>query len=71
MAPTPDAVVDLIDELMTFPGAIGVALGGSRALGTADANSDWDLGLYYRGTLDVSRLSARGTVFPAGSWGRP
>jgi hypothetical protein len=35
-----------------------------------DEESDWDLGLYYRGTIDLSPLSTRGTVFPPGAWGR-
>ena len=47
-----------------------VALGGSRALGTGEAGSDWDLGLYYRGTIDLAPLTARGTVHPPGAWGR-
>ncbi len=53
-----------------MPGAVAVALGGSRALGTADAHSDWDIGLYYRSAIDLTALSARGTVHPPGSWGR-
>jgi hypothetical protein len=35
-----------------MPGAVAVALGGSRALGVDDTRSDWDFGLYYRGTID-------------------
>ncbi len=66
----PDEVAELIDLLATMPGTDAIALGGSRALGTADAASDWDLGLYYRGAIDLSRLAERGTVFAPGSWGR-
>jgi len=51
-------------------GAVAVVLGGSRALGSGDAGSDWDLGLYYRGAIDLAALAARGVVYPPGSWGR-
>ena len=66
----PPAVAELVDVLAAIPGVVAVVLGGSRALGTDDAGSDWDLGLYYRGAIDLTSLSARGTVFPPGSWGR-
>jgi len=66
----PQPVVELVDILASMPGAVAVALGGSRALSSSDAGSDWDLGLYYRGALDLTALAARGPVFPPGSWGR-
>ena len=66
----PLAIVELVDVLATVPGAVGVVLGGSHVLGSADAHSDWDLGLYYRGTIDLTPLAARGTVHPPSSWGR-
>jgi hypothetical protein len=66
----PPAVGRLVDELAATPGAIAVVLGGSRANGFGDSKSDWDLGLYYRGALDLSPLRARGDVYPPGSWGR-
>jgi hypothetical protein len=53
-----------------MPGAVAVVLGGSRALGSCEAGTDWDLGLYYRGAIDLTALAARGTVYPPGSWGR-
>ena len=53
-----------------MPGTLAVVLGGSRALNCDGEGSDWDLGVYYRGTVDLTALSARGTVFPPGSWGR-
>ena len=28
------------------------------------------IGVYYQGTIDLSRLAARGAVYPPGSWGR-
>src|SRR5262245_546597 len=51
-------------------GVIAVVLGGSRANGSSDATSDWDLGLYYRGALDLTALARHGDVYPPGSWGR-
>src|SRR5580765_1102625 len=66
----PQTVAELADVLASMPGAVAVALGGSRALACSDAGSDWDLGLYYRGAIDLTDLAARGTVFPPGSWGR-
>ena len=56
--------------LATMPGTVAVVLGGSRAAGTSDANSDWDLGVYYRGSIATHALVARGTVHPPGAWGR-
>jgi hypothetical protein len=68
--PLPRAVAELVDLLAAMPGVCAVALGGSRAEGAADAHSDWDLGVYYRGAIDTSPLSALGTVHPPGAWGR-
>jgi hypothetical protein len=70
MTDPPSAVAELVDVLAGLPGAIAVVLGGSHALGSADTQSDWDLGLYYRRTIDLTALSARGIVHPPGSWGR-
>jgi hypothetical protein len=66
----PPAIGALVDELTGLPGAIAVALGGSRAQGSVADDRDWDLGLYYRGAIDLTALAARGTVHPPGSWGR-
>ena len=52
---------------------VAVTLGGSRARGADHPGSDWDFGLYYRGTLDVDRVRALdypGTVVEPGEWGR-
>jgi Nucleotidyltransferase domain len=65
------------DRLSTVPGVVGVVLGGSRARGTHTAESDYDLGVYYRGRLDTARLGAlaREVAGPAarvtglGEWG--
>jgi hypothetical protein len=65
-----EPVADLVDALAAMPGAIAIVLGGSRGQGAVDAESDWDLGVYYRGTIDLTALEARGTVYPPGSWGR-
>lgn len=40
------------------PGVIGVVLGGSRARGEQAADSDVDIGLYYRPPLDIDALAA-------------
>lgn len=64
-------------ELAQVPGIIGVMLGGSRARGTHRADSDWDLGVYYRGEPDLVALEALATevtggpveVYGPGSWG--
>lgn len=66
----PQSIATLVDKLATMRGVVAVVLGGSRVLGTNDAKSDWDLGLYYRGEIDLTTLSARGIVNPPGSWGR-
>ena len=70
MSPLPPSIVELVDELMAMSGVVAVVLGGSRAVGVSDGDSDWDLGVYYRGRLDLGRLEARGAVYPPGSWGR-
>lgn len=66
----PYGVADLADVLAGMRGTVAVVLGGSRASGTHDAVSDWDLGLYYRGAIDLGPLAACGVVHPPGSWGR-
>src|SRR6266850_4857797 len=38
----------LVVALAPVPGIEAIALGGSRARGTATAHSDYDIGLYYR-----------------------
>lgn len=43
MGATPEVIAELVDELMTMSGVVAVVLGGSRALGTGDDESDWDL----------------------------
>jgi predicted nucleotidyltransferase len=71
----------LVGALAPVPGIEAVALGGSRARGTATADSDYDIGLYYRGSrpIDVAILGrvaailddrgAAAEVTPLGGWG--
>jgi|SRR5579872_404319 len=59
-------------RLARIPGVVAVTLGGSRAVGEAGPDSDWDFGLYYRDTLnpdDVAALGWPGTIFAPGDWG--
>ncbi|MEE1803304.1 MULTISPECIES: nucleotidyltransferase domain-containing protein [unclassified Streptomyces] len=45
-------------RLASVRGVRAVSLGGSRARGTHHPGSDWDLGVYYRGAVDVPALAA-------------
>lgn len=64
-------------RLAEVDGVQGVLLGGSRARNTHTPDSDTDLGLYYRGSLDVAELNVLAREFggPAarvtepGGWG--
>lgn len=53
---TPAELLAVADRLVRVPGVAGVMLGGSRARGAERPDSDVDLGLYYRGPLDVEAL---------------
>lgn len=66
----PSSVSALVDEMAATTGVEAVVLGGSRAAGNSDVHSDWDLGVFYRGTIDLGPLSRHGEVHPPGSWGR-
>ncbi|MFZ5784639.1 MAG: nucleotidyltransferase domain-containing protein [Pseudomonadota bacterium] len=71
----------LVVALTAVPGVEAVALGGSRARGTALPGSDYDIGLYYRAgrPIDVAALGraaaalddrgAAAEVTPVGGWG--
>lgn len=62
----------IADRLYRLGGVEAVALGGSRAEGTHRADSDWDLGIYYRGHLDpqeIRDIGWAGEVFEIGAWG--
>jgi predicted nucleotidyltransferase len=63
-----------VDRLAEIPGVVAVALGGSRARGAERPDSDWDLALYCRGTIDpdaVRALRYEGTVVAPGEWAYP
>ncbi|MEE1788276.1 DUF4037 domain-containing protein [Streptomyces sp. SP17BM10] len=66
-------VEDMADRLVKVPGVVGVLLGGSRARGEHRPESDWDLGVYYRGGLDLAALRALAgpdvEVAGPGGWG--
>lgn len=62
--------LQVVERLESMAGVIAVVLGGSRALGNARTDSDWDLGVYYRGPIDLDVLAELGTVHPPGAWGR-
>ena len=66
----PDEIEELADELFSSAGVAAVVVGGSRATGAAREGSDWDVGLYYRRTIDLGPLSKRAEVHPPGCWGR-
>jgi hypothetical protein len=66
----PDRVAELCAILGRIGGVEAVTIGGSRAVGTADEGSDWDVGVYYRGSIDLAPLARFGEVHPPGSWGR-
>jgi hypothetical protein len=71
----------LVDGLVSIDGIRAIVLGGSRALGTHTAKSDYDLGLYYdpAAPLDLvalQRLAAeiddrqgKDLITPIGAWG--
>jgi hypothetical protein len=66
----PQPVTELVDLLARMRGTVAVVLGGSRAARCADAASDWDLAVYYRGEIELRELEKVGTVHPPGAWGR-
>ncbi|WP_110516501.1 nucleotidyltransferase domain-containing protein [Herpetosiphon llansteffanensis] len=55
----PVQIIDLVVErLRTVAGVEALVLGGSRARGTHHAESDIDIGIYYRSDLDVAALQS-------------
>jgi predicted nucleotidyltransferase len=75
--PIPARVRAMASHLGEIPGVVGVVLGGSRASGAHRPDSDVDLGLYYRGRLDIAALRALAAhsadevldVADVGGWG--
>lgn len=51
-------ISNIVDHLMEVDGVQALVLGGSRARGTENPNSDIDIGIYYKGDkgLDIDRL---------------
>jgi hypothetical protein len=74
---TEDQLRRLSQRLVAIPGVAGVMLGGSRARGDHAADSDVDLGLYYRPPLDIAGLGklarevagSQAKVTERGAWG--
>jgi predicted nucleotidyltransferase len=67
-----EAVDRLVAKLAGLDGVEAIALGGSRASGDARDDSDWDLGVYYRGRFDPAQVRALGhpgEVTELGAWG--
>ncbi|MFI9546497.1 nucleotidyltransferase domain-containing protein [Streptomyces sp. NPDC052016] len=67
-----DFLAATADRLAALPTVRAVALGGSRAQGTHEPASDWDLAVYYRGPFDPADLRAvgwEGEVSEVGGWG--
>jgi predicted nucleotidyltransferase len=56
-----DALLAMAGRIASVDGGVAVALGGSRARGTHRPDSDIDLGVYYRGVLDVAALRVLAT----------
>lgn len=71
------SIDEMAERLTAVPGIHAVVLGGSRARGTHRPDSDWDLGLYYRGAPDLAALTALASGFQGspvevagpGGWG--
>ncbi|MET7647726.1 nucleotidyltransferase domain-containing protein [Streptomyces sp. NPDC005426] len=67
----------MAERLTAVPGIRAVVLGGSRARGAHRPDSDWDLGLYYRGVPDLAALTSLASAFQGspvevagpGGWG--
>jgi predicted nucleotidyltransferase len=60
------------EQAAAIPGVEAVTLGGSRASGEHEPESDWDFAIYYRGRLDPDDVRAvgwAGSVFAPGDWG--
>jgi predicted nucleotidyltransferase len=68
----PEFCTWLTGELAGLTGVLAVSLGGSRAHGRHQPDSDWDFAVYYRGGFDPGGLRAKGwdgQVSEVGGWG--
>jgi predicted nucleotidyltransferase len=81
-APEIQSIFDrVVTRLGSVTGIEAIALGGSRARGTADRHSDIDLGIYYdsrrpfqlsaleRAARDLDDRNSPGLLTPLGAWG--
>jgi hypothetical protein len=74
-ARVPTSLAAFFAKLAALPGVLAVKLGGSRARAAERPDSDWDLGLYYRGSArpvdpdDLRALGQPGHVVAIGEWG--
>lgn len=74
-ASLPAPISRVAAQLAELPGVLAVVLGGSRATATHRPDSDWDLGVYYRGSqqpldpAELRRLGYPGHVSALGEWG--
>ena len=66
----PPEVANVVEILSKTMGTVAIALGGSRSTGVSDSFSDWDIGVYYRGGIDLRPLERFGKVYQPGAWGR-
>jgi hypothetical protein len=72
-----DFLEEMARRLVSVPGIVAIALGGSRASGTHTATSDVDLGLYYESDVDRDALTTiarelageTATLTAPGGWG--
>jgi len=63
--PLADPVLNrIVPALATVPGVAAIALGGSRARGTANEASDYDIGLYYSAAQPIDTDALRKSVRP-------
>ena len=63
---------EIVERLASIRGVEAVALGGTRARGRERDDSDWDLALYYRRSIDtdaIRELGFPGTVTEPGEMG--
>jgi predicted nucleotidyltransferase len=68
-----DFIDPIADALAGLPTVQAVSLGGSRAQGTARADSDWDFAIYYRAQFSPQGLRDvgwPGEVSEVGGWSR-
>lgn len=58
MSPSTQVLERLAQRLVAVDAIVGATLGGSRGRGEGTSSSDTDIGLYYRGAIDLEALGA-------------